>query len=88
MKTYQCAGDGMCVDPRCPRHSPPEMLKVSGVAPEKFIDAGDCPVESVEIETGEERYARKHAGKLWLGAEWITVTQARALRDWLNEAIP
>lgn len=24
-KTYQCAGDGMCVDPRCPTHSPPEM---------------------------------------------------------------
>ena len=26
-----CAGDGMCIDPRCPTHSPPEMRLAAGV---------------------------------------------------------
>lgn len=25
-----CLGDGMCVDPRCPTHSPPEMRRLVG----------------------------------------------------------
>lgn len=55
---------------------------------EKFNDIGDCPVRSVEIERGDKEYTEDHAGKIWLGAEWITVSQARALRDWLDEVIP
>lgn len=55
---------------------------------EKFNDVGDCPIESVEIEAGETMVGGRHIGELWLGAEWITVAQARALRDWLNEVIP
>jgi hypothetical protein len=29
LKTYHCDGDGMCIDPRCPRHSPPEMRAIA-----------------------------------------------------------
>lgn len=55
---------------------------------ERFKDVGDCPVRSVQIETGEDGCPEKHIGKLWLGAEWITVAEARALRNWLNEVLP
>lgn len=57
---------------------------------EKFKDAGDCPIRSVEIQGEDEGHAgvSSHVGELWLGAEWITVKQARALRDWLDEVIP
>jgi hypothetical protein len=57
---------------------------------ENFIDAGDCPVRSIEIERNEddEPHRRNHVGQLWTGAEWITVAQARVLREWLNQVIP
>lgn len=57
---------------------------------EQFKDAGDCPVRSVEIQGADDGHdgVNKHVGELWLGAEWLTVQQARALRDWLNEVIP
>lgn len=60
------------------------------MAEEQFKDVGDCPVRSIEIELNkhEEPYREKHVGKLWTGAEWITVREARALRDWLNEVLP
>lgn len=56
---------------------------------ERFKDAGDCPIRSVEIQgpSNEAPFAPQ-VGKLWLGAEWIDVAQARLLRDWLNEVIP
>ena len=56
---------------------------------ERFKDAGDCPIRSVEIQGPDDSPAvQKHEGELWLGAEWITVRQARELRNWLNEVIP
>lgn len=57
---------------------------------EQFKDIGDCPVESVEIERNPEDqpHRRSHVGELWVGAEWVNVSQARALRDWLNEVLP
>jgi hypothetical protein len=55
---------------------------------EQFKDVGDCPIRSVEIEEGDKPHSESHAGELWLGAEWITVQQARWLREWLNEVIP
>jgi hypothetical protein len=57
---------------------------------ESFLAADDCPVRSIEIERNEddEPHRRDHVGKLWAGAEWINVAEARALRDWLNKVIP
>jgi hypothetical protein len=55
---------------------------------EQFKDVGDCPITSVEIEDGSQEWAESHIGEIWLGAEWINVKQARALRDWLNQVIP
>ena len=56
---------------------------------ERFKDAGDCPVRSIEIETGDDLGAgADHIGELWVGAEWIDVQKARELRDWLNKVIP
>lgn len=56
---------------------------------EEFKDAGDCPVRSVEIQGPSDDPVFQHfIGKLWLGAEWIDVQQARELRDWLNKVIP
>ncbi len=56
---------------------------------EQFKDTSDCPVRSVEIQgPSDDEGENRHAGELWLGAEWINVRQARALRDWLNEVIP
>lgn len=56
---------------------------------EQFKDAGPCPVRTVEIQRpSTDLGVKKHVGKLWLGGEWITVEQARAFRDWLNEIIP
>ena len=45
LKTYHCDGDGMCIDPRCPRHSPPEMRALCGIrieAPPSIALADMC----------------------------------------------
>ena len=56
---------------------------------EKFKDAGDCPIRDVEIQKASDTPAfDKHAGELWIGSTWITVREARQLRDWLTEVIP
>lgn len=56
---------------------------------EQFKDVGDCPIRSVEIQGPDHSPGmERHVGKIWLGAEWIDVKQARALRNWLNEVIP
>lgn len=54
-------------------------------------DASAPPVDSfgdpiMEIET-DPRYPNT-LGLLWSVRTWLTVEQARDLRDWLNEVIP
>jgi len=41
----------------------------------------------MEIEGNIEDFPNQ-VGKIWTGATWLTVEQARELRDWLDEAIP
>jgi hypothetical protein len=55
---------------------------------EKFnTEAGPCPHKVMEVEKGAENYPNQ-VGKLWTGDDWVTVAQARELRDWLNKVIP
>jgi hypothetical protein len=55
---------------------------------EKFNSgAGDCPVRTIEFEDDAQAYPDK-VGLLWVGAEWINVAEARALRDWLDSVLP
>lgn len=55
---------------------------------EKFNDVGPCPVcPDMEIEQDSKKYPA-NAGKLWMGSSWLTVAQAREMRDWLNKVIP
>lgn len=51
---------------------------------EPFLDSdGD---EAIHIECHRD-YPDKH-GLLWTGSTWLTVVEARRLREWLNRAIP
>jgi hypothetical protein len=58
---------------------------------EQFNDIGpfrDNDGDSMfEIEKNTEDYPRE-VGKLWTGNGWLTVADARKLRDWLNKVIP
>lgn len=52
-------------------------------------DAGECPIDGIDIQGPDvDPGIRSNVGKLWTGARWLTVAQARELRDWLNEIIP
>jgi hypothetical protein len=58
--------------------------------PEKFNNQKPLNLDGVrlvEIEKGYGDY-EEYKGTLYFPSQWFTVAQARALRDWLNEALP
>lgn len=57
--------------------------KFNDVAP--FVDNDGDAI--VAIETDGKAYP-KYVGRLWLGATWLTVAEARKFRDWLDKVIP
>jgi hypothetical protein len=49
-----------------------------------FVHSDGHPIAEIEADP---RYP-KQVGKLWVNSTWMTIEQARELRDWLDEAIP
>lgn len=47
------------------------------------LKVGEETLASIEED---EKYW-EHLGKLYIHDNWLTVEQARALRDWLNEVV-
>lgn len=65
---------------------PGGMLVEEGV--EHFNNVGPFPLcDDIAIERDAENYP-DHVGKLWTGSTWLSVGEARALRNWLTEALP
>lgn len=55
---------------------------------ERFNDLPPCPAcADIEIERDAKNYP-EYVGKLWMGSTWLSVAEARELRDWLNKVIP
>lgn len=59
--------------------------KFNAIAP---LDIDGDGVAEFEVNSNPSAITAKNAGTLWTGSCWLTVAQARELRDWLNEAIP
>lgn len=61
-----------------------DVIKTS----EQFNELPPCPVcTDIEIERDAKAWP-DHVGKLWMGSTWLSVAEARELRDWLNKVIP
>lgn len=57
---------------------------------EKFNDVPSLTIDHdtiAEIERNKNVHQRYH-GLVWIDSCWLDVEQARALRDWLNQALP
>lgn len=57
---------------------------------ERFRDGKPLRFEGNELACIENDGVEwpDYVGKVWLSHNWLAVSEARALRDWLNEVLP
>lgn len=67
-----------------------KLIQRSARPRQQFNNVGPFSIDGdsvMEIESNFKDYPQQF-GKLWTGATWLTVDEARELRDWLDDAIP